>query len=74
MESLLRLHQEYEAFAIVLGQEIRHDVHIHRINIGHPEDEAWPAIVERRTNPTAVEGKAIMVATPRRSKEDKLNS
>jgi hypothetical protein len=48
---------------ILLGGELRRDVHIHGMVLREPEDHGWPAAVSASASPAAVLGKAMPVAT-----------
>ena len=64
VEDFTEMHRNADGFAILLGQELRRDVHIHGMVLAEPTDHAWPAIEKASTSPTATIGKAHLVPTP----------
>jgi len=65
VDDFTQLHGEADGFSILLGRELRRNVHIHGMVLREPEDHAWPAIVAASTAPVAAQGKAMLVATPK---------
>jgi predicted nucleotidyltransferase len=66
VEDFTELHGEADGFSILLGHELRREVHIHGMVLRESEDHAWPAIVAASATPVATRGKAMVVATPKR--------
>jgi predicted nucleotidyltransferase len=65
VEDFTQLHDEAHGFSILLGGELRRDVHIHGMLLREPQDHAWLAVVASSASPAAALGKAMPVATPK---------
>lgn len=66
MRDFTQLHSEADAFCFSLGRELNRDVHMHRMILSAPEDDAWAAIVAANERPVATLRKAVLVATPKK--------
>lgn len=66
VDDYMRLQATYDAWAKTLGSRFGHVVHMHRINWGQEEDDAWPAIQRAAQEPVGALRKAAIVATPAR--------